>query len=159
LNFKREVTVTGFELHAVQQDWNRATDRDWAQVLAGIPLFSGIAKRKLRKIAQEAQFAEYAPGDSVILTGAPADSFYVILGGKANVVGKPAARPLSTGDYFGEMALLDGEPRSATIMATDILHVMRLPRETFIRLLSQAGVAQELTTELGARVRRLERAS
>jgi CRP/FNR family cyclic AMP-dependent transcriptional regulator len=149
--------VTGFEPQAVQQDWNRATERDWAEVLAELPLFSSIAKRRLRKIAQEAQFAEYTPGDSVIVTGATADWFYVILGGKAKVVGRPGARTLSTGDYFGEMALLDGGPRSATVVATDILHVMRLPRETFLRLLSQAGVAQEITTELGARVRRLER--
>jgi CRP/FNR family cyclic AMP-dependent transcriptional regulator len=149
--------VTGFEPQAVWQDWNRATERDWAEVLAEMPLFSSIGKRRLRKIVQEARFAEYALGDSVILTGAPADSFYVILGGKAKVVGKPGARTLTTGDYFGEMALLDGGPRSATVVATDILHVMRLPRETFLRLLSQAGVAQEITTELGARVRRLER--
>jgi CRP/FNR family cyclic AMP-dependent transcriptional regulator len=149
--------VTGFEPQAVWQDWNRATEHDWAEVLAEMPLFSTIGKRKLRKIAQEAQFTEYAPGESVILTGAPADSFYVILGGKARVIGKPGARTLSSGDYFGEMALLDGGPRSATVVARDILHVMRLPRETFLRLLSQASVAQKITTELGARVRRLER--
>jgi CRP/FNR family cyclic AMP-dependent transcriptional regulator len=141
----------------VTADWDRATDRDWAEVLAGIPLFASVGKRKLRKVAQEAHFAEYAPGESVVLTGAPGDSFFVILGGEANVSGKPGARPLSTGDYFGEMALLDGEPRSATVVAASDLHVMRLPRQTFQRLLTEAGVAEEITTELGARLRRVER--
>jgi CRP-like cAMP-binding protein len=148
--------VTGFEPKAVGQDWNRATNRDWAEVLAGIPLFASVGKRKLRKVAEEAQFAEYAPGESVVLTGAPGDSFYVILGGEANVVGKPGAGTLGTGDYFGELALLDGGPRSATVVAASDLHVMRLSRQTFERLLSEAGVAQEITTELGARLRRVE---
>jgi CRP-like cAMP-binding protein len=149
--------VTGFEPEIAGQDWNRASDRDWAEVLAEIPLFSNVGKRKLRKVAQQAQFAEYAPGDSIVLTGAPGDSFFVILGGEANVVGKPGSRTLTTGDYFGEMALLDGGPRSATVVAASDLHVMRLPRQTFERLLSEAGVAQEITSELGARLRRVER--
>ena len=136
----------------------QASDRDWADVLAGVPLFAGVGKRKLRKVAQDAHFAEYAPGDTVVLTGAPADSFFVILSGEANVVGKPGARPLATGDYFGELALLGDGTRSATVTAASELHVMRLPRPTFERLLSEAGVAKELTSELGARLRRAEQA-
>jgi CRP-like cAMP-binding protein len=152
-----EGSMTGFEPQSVRRDWNRATERDWAEVLAQLPLFSGIGKRRLRKVVQEAQFAEYSPGESVVLTGAPPDWFYVILGGTAQVVGKPGARELSTGDYFGEMALLDQGPRSATVVATTELHVMRVPPRAFDRLLDEAGVARELTSELGARVRRLER--
>jgi CRP-like cAMP-binding protein len=56
------------------------------------------------------------------------------------------------------MALLDGRPRSATIVATDELHVMRLPRRPFLQLVEQnSGVALTILTELGTRVRRLER--
>jgi CRP-like cAMP-binding protein len=143
--------MTGFE--------SEASDRDWAEVLAGVPLFAKVGKRKLRKVAQEAQFAEYAPGESVVLTGAPADSFFVILSGEANVVGKPGARPLEMGDYFGELALLGDGTRTATVTATSDLHVMRVPRPTFERLLSESGVAKELTSELGARLRRAEEPS
>jgi CRP-like cAMP-binding protein len=138
---------------------SQASDRDWADVLAGVPLFAQVGKRKLRKVAQEAQFAEYAPGDTVLLTGAPADSFFVILSGEASVVGKPGARKLGLGDYFGELALLGDGTRSATVTAASELHVMRLTRATFERLLSEAGVAQELTSELGARLRRAEHVS
>ena len=133
-----------------------ASDRDWAEVLAGFPLLAQVGKRKLRKVAQEAHFAEYAPGEAVVLTGAPADSFFVILSGEANVVGKPGARQLELGDYFGELALLGDGTRSATVTAASQLHVMRLPRATFERLLSEAGVAQELTNEAVARLRRAE---
>jgi CRP-like cAMP-binding protein len=148
--------MTGFEPLVVEHDWNQATDGDWAAVLAKLPIFAGVPKRRLRKIAQAAQFAEFAPGENVIWTGEPADSFYVILSGEAKVVRKPAARTLRTGDYFGEMGLLAGDRRSATVMATDVLHVMRLPRSTFFELLGEDRVALKIMSELGERVRRLE---
>jgi CRP-like cAMP-binding protein len=150
--------MTGFEPQAVRQDWNRATSKDWAEVLAEFPLFSRIGKRRLRRIVREARLAEFAPGETVIATGAPGDSFYVILGGTARAFGKPAARTLGPGDYFGELALLDGGPRSATVLATTELHVMRLPRQTFLELVEEnAGVAYTIMSELGSRVRQLER--
>jgi CRP/FNR family transcriptional regulator/CRP/FNR family cyclic AMP-dependent transcriptional regulator len=65
---------------------------------------------------------------------------------------------LRRGDYFGEMALIDGEPRSATITATTELHAMRLRRSPFLKLLEQEPrIALALMAELAARVRRLER--
>jgi CRP-like cAMP-binding protein len=150
--------MTGFEPMLAEQDWNRATDRDWAETLAELPLFSPLAKRELRKLVRQAQFAEFAPGDAVVLTGAPADSFYVILGGKATARGKTATRTLGTGDYFGEMGLLDDEPRSATVVALEELHVMRLPRRSFLQLVERnPAVALTIMRELGGRVRRLER--
>jgi CRP-like cAMP-binding protein len=149
--------MTGFEPLIVRRDWNRATDRDWAEVLAELPLFAQLGKRRLRRIAQAAQFAEFAAGDTVVSTGAPADAFYVILSGEAKAVRKPAARTLRTGDYFGELGLLAGDRRSATVVATDALHVMRLPRRTFLELLEENGVALRIMSELGERVRRLER--
>jgi CRP/FNR family cyclic AMP-dependent transcriptional regulator len=149
--------VTGFERLIVPPDWNRSTDSDWADALAGLPLFARVAKRRLRKVAREARFAEFAPGDTVVAKGEPADSFYVVLGGKAAVRGKPRAGTLTIGDHFGELALLDGEPRSATVVAADELHVMRLPRRTFLELVDGDGaVARTLLAELGTRIRRLE---
>ena len=139
--------------------FDEPSDRDWAEVLAEVPLFAKVGKRKLRRVAQEAQFAEYAPGESVVWTGAPADSFFVILSGEAEVRGKAGARPLTTGDYFGELALLGDGTRSATVAATTNLHVMRVPQPTFERLLSEAGVSQELTAEMGERLRRAEDSS
>jgi CRP-like cAMP-binding protein len=148
--------MTGFEPLVLEHDWNQATDSDWAEVLAKLPLFSRVPKRRLRKIAQAAQFAEFAPGDTVVSTGAPADSFYVILSGEAKAIRKPAARTLGTGDYFGEMGLLAGDKRSATVVATDDLHVMQLPRSTFFELLGEDRIALKIMSELGERVRRLE---
>lgn len=148
--------MTGFE-PVVKQDWNTASERDWASVLAALPLFEGIGKRDLRKLAAGAEFAEFAPGDTVVATGAPPDYFYVILGGEAQVASRPAAQPLETGDYFGEMAMLDGEPRSASVLATTDLHVMRVPRRAFDDAVARhPSIARRFISELSERVRKLE---
>jgi len=137
--------------------WDHAGPADWAEVLGGFPLFSGIGKRRLRGLVRHATFAEYGPGDIVIQRDEPGDSLYVILGGSAKVRGKPAARRLRTGDYFGELGLLHGVPRSATVVATGELHVMKLPRDAFLRIARhEPTISLELLDTLGRQIRRLE---
>jgi CRP-like cAMP-binding protein len=139
------------------ETWDRAGAADWADVLAEFPLFSGIAGRRLRALVRHATFAEYGPGDVVVQKNEPGDSLYVILGGSAQVRGKPAARRLRTGDYFGELGLLSGAPRSATVVAAGELHVMKLPRDAFLRVAQhEPAIALELLGTLGARFLRLE---
>lgn len=143
---------------ALRRDWDRPRTSDWIDVLARLPLFAGVGKRQLRRIASLAEVREFDSGDVVIQTGDAPDGFYLILGGRAKVAGRPRARMLKVGDYFGEMALLDGEPRSATIVAAGELQTMRLPRRPFMRLLQQEptiGIA--MLGELAGRIRRLER--
>ncbi len=144
----------------LNRDWDRPSTSDWAAVLARLPLFANVGKRQLRRIAGLAEVREFAPGDPVVQKSDAADGFYLILGGRAKVVEPPQARPLKTGDYFGEMALLDGEPRSATVVAVGELQTMRLPRRPFIRLLQQEPtIAIALLQELGKRVRRAEKSA
>jgi CRP-like cAMP-binding protein len=127
-------------------------------VLRALPLFSILSTRHLRQVAKLAQSVEFAPGDYVVAVGEPGDAFYLIVSGKAKVAGKPRARALGPGDFFGEMGLIDGEPRSATIVATTELHAMKLARSPFMKLLRQEPqVALALLAELAARVRRAER--
>jgi len=157
--------TSGFEVIApgalegmLDRTWNRATAKDWAEVLGTLPLFSRVPKRQLRKIADLASFVEFARGDIIIQAGEPGDAFFVVLSGTARVVGKPGARALRTGDYFGEMALIDGERRSATIAAASELQAMRLPRRPFMKVLeNEPRIAIAMMVELAGRVRRLER--
>jgi putative ABC transport system ATP-binding protein len=152
--------MAGYEPQLIEREWNRATDRDWADALRDIPLLADIDKRRLRRLAKSSHFAEFSPGDIVLLKGTPSDSFFVILSGEARALREPAARTLTTGDFFGEMGALDGTPRSATVVATTELHVMRVPRQVFLELLAESGnVSLSVLTELGARVRRLEQRS
>ena len=140
------------------RDWNRPSARDWATVLAGLPLFAQVGKRQLTKIAELARIADYGHGNVVMQQGDPADSFHLVLSGKARVVGKPRARILRTGDYFGEMALIDGAPRSATVAADGELRTMRIPRKPFMRLVErEPSIAVALLAELAGRVRGLEK--
>jgi CRP-like cAMP-binding protein len=142
----------------MRRSWERPTTRDWEDVLRALPFFSKLSKRRLRQVAKLVQSVEFAPGDLVVRVGEPGDAFYLIVSGKAKVTGKPRARTLGPGDFFGEMALIDGEPRSATIIATTELHAMKLARRPFMRMLEQEPrLALTLMAELAARIRRLER--
>jgi CRP/FNR family cyclic AMP-dependent transcriptional regulator len=144
----------------LDRSWEQPTAKDWAEVLAGLPLFSRCRRRQLRKLAGLAQFREFAPGSMVIQAGEPSNAFYLILSGQARVLGKPRARLLRIGDYFGEMGLIDGEPRSASIVAGDELQVMRLPRRPFLRLVEhEPGIAMAMLGELSRRVRGLEKSN
>ena len=77
----------------------RPTTSDWAGVLADLPLFARIGKRRLRKIASLAQFQEFSPGAIVVESGQPSDAFYLIIGGRAKVLGK-SRRTLQTAGRF-----------------------------------------------------------
>jgi ATP-binding cassette, subfamily B, bacterial HlyB/CyaB len=142
---------------ALMQYWEQPSTEGWAEVLATFSLFSGVSKRRLRRLVRHATVAEIPPGDAVVVKDAPTDSLYLILGGTAEVRGKPAARTLRAGDYFGELALVGGEPRSATVAATRHLHVMGLPSQSFLRLVQRdPEILLTMLSNLGAQFRRLE---
>ena len=137
--------------------WDCASAKDWARVLAPFPLFSGMSKRRVRKLVRHATFAEFAPGDTVVARNAPADWLYVILGGTAKTRATREDRTLRTGDYFGEVCLIAGSPRSATLVATRWLHVMRLPRDAFLRVAhDDPGILLALLKNLAAQFRKVE---
>ncbi len=138
--------------------WDRRTLNDRVEMLRQLPLFSRLGKRHLRQIAKLADFVEFPPGDFVVQAGERGDALYVVLGGRAKVVGKSRGRTLRAGDVFGEMALLDGQPRSATVAATTELHAMRLRRGPFMKVVAkEPRIALAIMEELAGRVRRLEK--
>jgi CRP-like cAMP-binding protein len=119
--------MTGLEAVALTHSrglmlsWDRPSTRDWAKVLETFPLFSGMSKRRLRKLVRKAT------------RGRNSDSLYLILGGAATAR-DPGAQVLSVGDYFGDAALNGRTPRSTTVVARQELHVMRLQRQSLLRL-------------------------
>jgi CRP/FNR family transcriptional regulator, cyclic AMP receptor protein len=143
--------------HDLPGRWDQPTASDWANVLATFPLFTGVSKRRLRKLARNTTLAEFAPGETILLTGDRTDSLYIILGGEAKTLSKLAGRALRTGDYFGEVALIDGRPRSATIVATSELHLMRLSSRSVLKLARRhPAITLTMLKNLTAQLRHLE---
>jgi CRP-like cAMP-binding protein len=139
----------------MRRSWDRPTERDWADVLGALPLFAGLSKRQLRGLAKLARVDDYSPGEVIVQAGETGDSFFVVLEGDARVLGK--SRQLGPGDFFGEMALLDGEPRSTTISAKGRVRTMKLPRRSFLKALRQdPQISLKIMEVLAQRVRRLE---
>jgi CRP/FNR family cyclic AMP-dependent transcriptional regulator len=126
--------------------------------LQRVPLFSGFNEDELRRVAELSRIVEAPVGTVITQIGEAGDSFFVIIDGMAAVrtpVG--AGSQLHPGDFFGEMSLLDGEPRSATIVATTDLRLLIVDRSHFWRLLDEIpDLIRGMLTILSRRVRRLE---
>ena len=126
--------------------------------LERVPLFSGFDEDELRRVAELSRIAEAPAGTVVTQIGEPGDAFFIIIDGSVAVrtpVG--AGNQLQPGDFFGEMSLLDGEPRSATIVATTDLRLLIVDRTQFWRLLDEApDLVRRILTILSHRLRRLE---
>jgi CRP/FNR family cyclic AMP-dependent transcriptional regulator len=133
--------------------------RLWAEVLAKLPLFAGVPARHVRKIAALGSAARFDAKTRIVSAGDPGDAFYVMLAGRAEVHrgrGRPKVE-IGPGAYFGEMALLDGAPRSATVVATSETICLMLARKQFERVLKdEPAVAYALLRTLAARLRELD---
>jgi CRP-like cAMP-binding protein len=140
------------------QDPNRV-GHDWLATLAQLPLFTSLSKRHLRRIAKLARVRRFAAGSTLIRAGDTGRSFYVLLDGTARIV-RPSggSRRLGAGDYFGEMSLLDGAPRSADVVAVGDVLTLTIDRPGFAKLLrAEPAIAQALLSTLAARLRIAER--
>ncbi len=97
-----------------------------ATLLIQVPIFRGLSKSQLREFARIAHVRRYDTGEVVFWKGEPGVGMYIIQKGRVSVfVGENPAQPdyvlatLQNGDFFGELALLDDSPRSASVAATE----------------------------------------
>ncbi len=117
-----------------------ARDRAFLQMyrdrVSDIPMFSGLSDRELRSLAQRAEQISLPAGTEVVTEGAAGVEFFVVMTGGAKVTkrGRTVAK-LGPGDSFGELALLAGTPRRATVTTTEPTELMVLVRNHLVALL------------------------
>jgi CRP-like cAMP-binding protein len=130
----------------------------WALALRHVPLFVPLSEKHLRKVAKLFDVKKYHDGSVLVREGDPGDSFCVLLGGRARVEREGIKSfELEGGQWFGELSLIDGAPRAATITARFETTVARLPRSAFQKLLKdEPQIALGLTSSLVALIRELQ---
>ena len=132
-----------------------ARQSDLVEHLGEVPLFSHCSKRDLQTVARSLEVLDMQQGARIVGQGDAGNAFYVILDGQVRVdPPKGASVTLKAGDSFGEMALLDGAPRSADITADGEVTVMVIGRAAFQKLLrSEPQMVTVLLRTLASRLR------
>jgi CRP/FNR family cyclic AMP-dependent transcriptional regulator len=120
------------------------------ELLQRVPLFSDLEHRDLEQIAGSMKQRRFAAGQTVTAEGDQAIGFFVIEGGRAKVtVGGEERRTLGAGDYFGEVALISGADRTATITAETDLSCWGLTSWAFRPIVEEnASIAWKLLQAL-----------
>lgn len=126
------------------------------RILGAVPLFAGMSKSRLRSLSDRAKVVGYGADRLVLGEGVRGGgSVFVLLEGTARVeMGGRRVGRLGPGDVFGEMALLDGRPRAASVIADSDIVTVRLSRTAFLDLVrSDPDIALRVMEALAARLR------
>lgn len=128
-------------------------------LLAHVPLFHQLSEEDLARIAEATHPVSFGTGDTIVEIGDPGRSLYILTSGTVQVL-YPARSAdfelarLGPGDFFGEMALLNDKPRSATVRAVDDVEALVLDKDDFRRLILESPVlALRLMEAMSMRIR------
>jgi len=131
------------------------------ELFSRVPLFEGVSAEDRAALARAATLRTYRRGETIVQQGQPGDAFYVLVRGRVAVaIVAPDGREvvlntLGEGDHFGEMALLDDAPRSASVIAQERSDLAILSRAVFLDLLkSNFVLTRALLATFSARLRR-----
>jgi CRP-like cAMP-binding protein len=131
-------------------------------LLARCPLFVGVLPEDLRDVARHLRRRRFRRGEVIFHQGDPGDALHIVASGSVKIA-LPSAEgeeaiiaTIHAGDFFGELALLDGAPRSATAAAVEVTETLSLPRETFLEEIGRsASLRDVLLRSLAGELRRL----
>lgn len=132
-------------------------------LLKNIPVFSKLRPRELEKLLRVMEERSFAKDDIILQQEDKGDSLFILISGqvKVSLLGDDGREIvlslLHKGDFFGEMALLDGMPRSATVMALEDSEILILRRNDFIEQITHSPeMAVSMLEELSRRLRRAD---
>jgi CRP-like cAMP-binding protein len=114
--------------------------------LRAVEIFAPLIDGQRIELARGARLREFGDGEAIVRGGEPGSSMFVVYRGTAIVtldMGKPAVARLGSGQFFGEMSLLTGEPRTATVAAAGDCSVLEVTVEDFRRLVLADPVVVE----------------
>ena len=130
--------------------------------LAAIPFFAGLDRDALERLTGSMRSRRFRRGEVIFHLGDPGDALFVIISGDVKIslpseTGEEAIlATLASGAVFGELALLDGAPRSASATALTATETVVLPRDRFRELIAtEAGVRDALLASIAGELRRL----
>ena len=128
-------------------------------VLAAVPLFDGLSRRHLKRLAGLAEVADFMADHTIVREGESGDAFYVVLAGQAKITTKgKVVNRVMPGDHFGEISLLDGDVRTATVTSETPMTLLMLPRQRFVKALrEEPDMAMNLLASLARQIRRTTR--
>ena len=125
------------------------------ELLAHVKMFSSLSKKELGFVAKASDVIRVPEGTEIVKEAEIGHEFYLILSGAAVVKrGGRKVAGLQAGDYFGEMALLDRGPRTATVVATEDSELLVLGQREFQSVLDQVPpVSHKLLVHMAERLR------
>jgi len=133
-----------------------------SDALAAVPLFAGLDAEGLTSMTRGMRVRRFRRGETIFHLGDPGDALFIVMAGSIKITlpadtgDEAILATLRPGDFFGELALLDGAPRSATAVAIEATETYILPRDQFRELIATEPVMREaLLATLAAEVRRL----
>jgi CRP-like cAMP-binding protein len=131
------------------------TTKDTVGALANVPLFAGCSQRELKAIASVVRDITHRAGTVIAREGEPGVGLFVIIEGEADVsIGGRKKATLGPGDFFGEIALLDGGPRTATVTAKTDVQLLGLTEWVFRGLMAEhPSIALKTLQQMATRLR------
>lgn len=163
---RRAGVTIPFPIRTVQLERRKPVDMrrhgarhdEFRLMLQSQPIFQVIEAADLDQLLENCAFHHYGRGERIIVEQAPGDSMFVITSGHAAVLingqngSATQVAQLRSGDCFGEMSLLTGERRSATVQALDDCEVLEIAKPVFAEILSrETGLVQRLSELLARR--------
>jgi len=132
-----------------------------AEQLSRVPLFSGCSNRELQTVARAVKEVHHRAGTTIAREGDAGVGLFVITDGKARVtIGGRTRGRLGPGDFFGEIALLDGGPRTASVLAESDLTLLGLTEWVFRGMLQEhPAIALKTLQSLAGRLRSASKAA
>lgn len=156
--FPTSYVYSRVEAEAVDEERRQALDRV-VGALRSVDFLGALTQEEIERLASHLRIAPYPAGVVVVRQGEPGDSLFVVVAGRVHVVVTPAdgepdraLAEITAGEYFGEMSLLTGEPRSATIRTLEDTDLLVITREALRPiLLSDPAAASRLSETLAKR--------